>query len=163
MVSWTQPGQGFGLEEATHGITNWTVNRKPDNPNDRVGSAVDRKIQYSHIYIDVKNYSKGNVNDLAKLLQKELNNVIHAKGDHRGWPYAGNVKAWNKEVFSKLGKNRNDIKVKGRSIIITNSKLGHLGSSNIDVNMLSRNLAEYIDEVDYNSKGTIGQVLHLQR
>ena len=67
MVSWTQPGQGFGLEEATHGITNWTVNRKPDNPNDRVGSAVDRKIQYSHIYIDVKNYSKGNVNDLAKL------------------------------------------------------------------------------------------------
>ena len=72
-------------------------------------------------YIDVKNYSKGNVNDLAKLLQKELNNVIHAKGDHRGWPYAGNVKAWNKEVFSNLGKNRNDIKVKGRSIIITNS------------------------------------------
>ena len=162
MNSWTQPGQGFGLEEATHGITNWTVNRKPDNPKDRVGSAVDRKIEYSHIYIDVKKFD-GSVNDLAKLLQKELNNVIHGKGEHSGWPFAGNVKFWNKEVFGKLGKNRNDIKVKGRSIIITNSKLGHLGSSNLDVNMLSRNLAEYIDEVDMDSKGTIGQVLHSQR
>ena len=161
MSNWTEPGQGF-FKEATHGYTNWTVNSKPDNPKDRVGSAVDRRKEYSHIYIDVSKY-ESSVSDLAKLLQKELNNVIYAKGEHKGWPYAGNVKFWNKEVFGKLGKQRNDIKVKGRSIIITNSKLGHLGSSQVDVTMLSRNLASYIDEVDMDSKGTVGSVLNLQR
>ena len=37
------------------------------------------------------------------------------------------------------------------TIIITNSKLGHLGSSQVDVTMLSRNLASYIDEVDMDN------------
>ena len=165
MKSWTQPGDGFFKEtitEATYNYTNWTVKMKPDNPKDRVGSAVDRRLEYSHIYIDVSKYESG-VGNLVKLLQKELNNVIYAKGEHKGWKYAGNVKFWNKEVFGKLGKDKNDIKLQGRTIMISNSKLGHLGSSNVDVTMLSRNLAEYIDEVDMDSKGTIGSVLNLQR
>lgn len=183
MSNWTEPGQGFFKEaslikEAKHGYTNWTINNKPDNPKDRVGSAVDRKKEYSHIYIDYSKFStpvltpyqekhlaKFNGN-LGKLIQLELNNLINQKGEFfRGEKFAGAVsKGWiDKKIFGSLGKNRNDVKVRGREIIITNSKLGHLGGSQMAIMKLSGDIADFIDEVDMDSKGTIGSVLNLQR
>ena len=178
MKSWTQPGEGF-FKEAVHGYTNWSINNKPDNPKDRVGSAVDRRIEYAHIYIDVSKFSTpgqldrhpekglGKFNgNLGKLIQLELNNLVNGKGEwFRGWDFAGAASkgAIDKKIFGSLGKNRNDVKVRGREIIITNSKLGHLGGSSYDILRLSKNLADFIDEVDMDSKGTIGSMLHLQR
>ena len=44
--SWTQPGQGYNLEEGV------TMNLQPDNPKDRIGNAVNRIKDYGHIFVN---------------------------------------------------------------------------------------------------------------
>ena len=134
--SWTQPGQGYDLKERV------SMNLKPDNPNDKVGDATDRRTEYSHIY--VANLKP----DAAKKLVKEFGNIVDTK--------------WlKKDIWAKVGKDRKDVVVRGREVRITNAKLGHLGGSQPDVAMVQKQIARWVDAEGVDAK--IGSVLHSQR
>ena len=151
--SWTSPGQGYSLineiDLYPHGLK---INNKPDNPKDRVGSAVDRHQEYAYIYID------GLSKDLAKRLQKEFAGML----DGKEAPWSSQRKWLDKEAWGKMGKQRNDVQIKGSRVIITNSKLKQLGRSQVDITMVSRNIAKWIASYGPH-KGTIGSVLNSQR
>ena len=115
--SWTQPGQGYGLKEAVK------VNLKPDNPGAKVGGATDRRTEYAYIYVD--GLKPAQIKDLVVAFNDILNPV-------RKW--------LKKDVFGSLGKNRRDVALSGRMVKIWNSKLGHLGGSQPDVAMVSKNI-----------------------
>ena len=149
MKSWTEPGDGFFKETITEGFK---INNKPDNPNDKVGSAVDRHKEYAYIYID------GLDKDMAEAFKEEFANIL----DGKAFP-GSNVRKWlDKEIWGKIGKQRNDVQIKGSRVIITNSKLKQLGRAQSDVMMVSRNIAAWIESYGPH-RGTIGSVLNLQR
>ena len=137
--SWTQPGQGYDLKERVN------MNLKPDNPNDKVGDATNRRTEYSHIYVS------GLKPDVAKKLVKEFGKIVDTK--------------WlKKDVWGTVGKNRNDVVIKGREVHITNGKLGHLGGSQADVAMVQKQIARWVESVAETSEIVkIGSVLHSQR
>ena len=138
-MSWTTPGQGFKLEEKVN------MNLKPDNPKDQVGDAVNRRTEYSHIYVT------GLKPDIAKKLVKEFGKIVDTK--------------WlTKDVWAKVGKDRKDISMKGREVHITNSKLGHLGGSQADVAMVQKQIARWVESVAETSETVkIGSILNSQR
>ena len=137
-MSWTTPGQGFKLEEKVN------MNLKPDNPNDKVGDAANRRTEYSHIYVT------GLKPDIAKKLVKEFGKIV-------------DTKSLIKAVWAKVGKDRKDIAMKGREVHITNGKLGHLGGSQADVAMVQKQIARWIDAEGVENIVVIGSVLNSQR
>ena len=136
--SWTQPGQGYDLKERVN------MNLKPDNPKDKVGDAVNRRTEYSHIYVS------GLPTADMKSLVKEFGSIVDTK--------------WlKKDVWGTVGKNRNDVVIKGREVHITNGKLGHLGGSQADVAMVQKQIARWIESgMDKGLSIKIGSVLHSQ-
>ena len=152
MNSWTQPGDGFFKETITEGIK---VNNQPDNPNDRVGSAVDRHKEYSHIYVSKMDKELAEVFIDEKLLVELLNGRIYPGS--KILQYLDNKKIWG-----KIGKQKNDVQWKRNELIITNSKLRSLGTNQMDIVMVSRAIAKWIESYG-PSKAVIGSVLHLQR
>ena len=145
MKSWTEPGDGFfnPLQERVQ------QNNKPDNPKDKVGDAVNRRTEYSHIYVD------GLPSDFAKELVKEFGNIVDTK-----WV--------DKKVWGTVGKDRKDIIVKGKTVTITNNKLGHIGGSQSDVVMVQKQIAGWIEVGDhefhsYTTNVKIGSILNSQR
>ena len=137
-MSWTTPGQGFRLEEKVN------MNLKPDNPNDKVGDAANRRTEYSHIYVT------GLKPDIAKKLVKEFGKIVDTK-----WLI--------KAVWAKVGKDRKDVVLSGRTVKITNNKLGHLGGSQADVAMVQKQIARWIDAEGVENIVVIGSVLNSQR
>ena len=134
--SWTQPGQGYDLQEAIN------VNLRPDNPRDKVGDAANRRTEYSHIYV------KGLQPKMNAKFVKDFKNIIDTK--------------WlKKDIWGTVGKNRKDVFLSGKEIRITNSKLGHLGGSQSDVAMVIKQIYKWL--VDEDIDGKIGSVLHSQR
>ena len=136
--SWTQPGQGYGLEEAVK------VNLKPDNPNDKVGDAANRRTEYAYIYVD--GLKPAQIKDLVVAFNDILDPV-------RKW--------LKKDVFGSLGKNRRDVALSGRMVKIYNSKLGHLGGSQPDVAMVSKNIGKWV-EANGGGNVKIGSLLNKQ-
>ena len=119
--SWTTPGENF-FKEAVK------VNLKPDNPGAKVGDAVNRRTEYAYIYVDGLKPAQ------AKDLVVAFNDILDP------------VRRWLKQdVFGSLGKNRRDVVLSGRKIKIWNSKLGHLGGSQADVAMVSKNIGKWVE------------------
>ena len=136
--SWTQPGQGYGLKEAVK------VNLKPDNPKDQVGDAANRRTEYAYIYVD-------------GLKPAQIKNLVVAFND-----ILDPVRKWlDKKVFGSLGKNRRDVALSGRMVKIWNSKLGHLGGSQSDVAMVSKNIGKWV-EANGGGNVKIGSLLNKQ-
>ena len=136
MKSWTQPGQGYRLIEGVK------MNLKPDNPKDKVGDAVNRRTEYSHIYVSGLKPAEG------AELAKDFKNIVDTK--------------WlKKDIWSTVGKNRRDVFLSGREIRITNSKLGHLGGSQADVAMVSKNIGKWV-EANGGGNVKIGSLLNKQ-
>ena len=134
--SWTEPGQGFDLQETI------SYNLRPDNPRDKVGDAANRRTEYSHIYV------KGLQPKMNAKFVKDFKNIIDTK--------------WlKKDIWGTVGKNRKDVVLSGKEIRITNSKLGHLGGSQSDVAMVIKQIYKWL--VDEDIDGKIGSVLHSQR
>ena len=136
--SWTQPGQGYGLKEAVK------VNLKPDNPKDKVGDATNRRTEYAYIYVD--GLKPAQIKDLVVAFNDILDPV-------RKW--------LKKDVFGSLGKNRRDVALSGRMVKIWNSKLGHLGGSQPDVAMVSKNVGKWV-EANGGGNVKIGSLLNKQ-
>ena len=147
-MSWTRPGQGYTLQEAVK------INNKPDNPRDRVGDAVNRTIEYAYIYVD------GLENDKGKQLVSEFSDLINGKTNVQ--PFKKFLVRFNPHIWDKIGKNRKDCVLKGKTVVITNSKLGNLGSSQSDIMLLSRKLGEWC-ELNDAPDAKIGSVLNSQR
>ena len=137
--SWTQPGEGFvNVQEAVK------VNLKPDNPGAKVGDAVNRRTEYAYIYVDGLKPAQ------AKDLVVAFNDILDP------------VRRWLKQdVFGSLGKNRRDVVLSGRKIKIWNSKLGHLGGSQADVAMVSKNIGKWV-EANGCGNVKIGSLLNKQ-
>ncbi len=136
--SWTQPGQGYDLKEAVK------INQKPDNPNDKVGDATNRRTEYAYIYVD-------------GLKPAQIKNLVVAFND-----ILDPVRKWlKKDVFGSLGKNRRDVALSGRMVKIYNSKLGHLGGSQADVAMVSKNIGKWV-EANGGGNVKIGSLLNKQ-
>ena len=139
MRSWTQPGQGYRLIEGVK------VNLKPDNPGAKVGDAVNRRTEYAYIYVDGLKPAQ------AKDLVVAFNDILDP------------VRRWLKQdVFGSLGKNRRDVVLSGRMVKIYNSKLGHLGGSQADVAMVSKNIGKWV-EANGGGNVKIGSILNSQR
>ena len=136
--SWTQPGQGYGLIEGVK------VNLKPDNPKDQVGDAANRRTEYAYIYVD--GLKPAQIKDLVVAFNDILDPV-------RKW--------LDKKVFGSLGKNRRDVALSGRMVKIYNSKLGHLGGSQPDVVMVSKNIGKWV-EANGGGNIKIGSLLNKQ-
>ena len=136
--SWTQPGQGFDLIEGVK------VNLKPDNPKDQVGDAANRRTEYAYIYVD--GLKPAQIKDLVVAFNDILDPV-------RKW--------LKKDVFGSLGKNRRDVALSGRMVKIYNSKLGHLGGSQADVAMVSKNIGKWV-EANGGGNVKIGSLLNKQ-
>ena len=136
--SWTQPGQGYDLKEAVK------INQKPDNPNDKVGDATNRRTEYAYIYVD--GLKPAQIKDLVVAFNDILDPV-------RKW--------LKKDVFGSLGKNRRDVALSGRMVKIYNSKLGHLGGSQADVAMVSKNIGKWV-EANGGGNVKIGSLLNKQ-
>ena len=138
MKSWTQPGQGYRLIEGVK------VNLKPDNPGAKVGDAVNRRTEYAYIYVDGLKPAQ------AKDLVVAFNDILDP------------VRRWLKQdVFGSLGKNRRDVVLSGRMVKIYNSKLGHLGGSQADVAMVSKNIGKWV-EANGGGNVKIGSLLNKQ-
>jgi len=138
MRSWTQPGQGYRLIEGVK------VNLKPDNPKDQVGDAANRRTEYAYIYVD-------------GLKPAQIKNLVVAFND-----ILDPVRKWlKKDVFGSLGKNRRDVVLSGRMVKIYNSKLGHLGGSQADVAMVSKNIGKWV-EANGGGNVKIGSLLNKQ-
>tara|TARA_Y100001949_G_scaffold166330_1_gene162880 strand:+ start:568 stop:996 length:429 start_codon:yes stop_codon:yes gene_type:complete len=136
--SWTQPGQGYDLKEAVK------INQKPDNPNDKVGDATNRRTEYAYIYVD--GLKPAQIKDLVVAFNDILDPV-------RKW--------LKKDVFGSLGKNRRDVALSGRMVKIYNSKLGHLGGSQPDVVMVSKSIGKWV-EANGGGNVKIGSLLNKQ-
>tara|TARA_Y100000361_G_C11112914_1_gene318660 strand:- start:103 stop:549 length:447 start_codon:yes stop_codon:yes gene_type:complete len=148
-MSWTTPGQGYKLKEAIK------INNKPDNPGAKVGDAANRKTEYSYIYVD------GVSRDQAKKLMAPrdgLNDLLAGKTMY----HKGVMRFLDRKTWGTVGKNRKDLTLSGDILMITNSKLGHLGSSQPDVVMVSKAIMQWLE---YNDGGNIkiGSVLNDQR
>ena len=157
MKSWTQPGDGFFKETITEGIK---VNNQPDNPNDRVGSAVDRHKEWSHIYVEKMD------KDLAKVFIDE--NLLGELLDGKVFPGIKLRGRLDRKVWGNIGKDKKDVQWKQNTLIITNSKLGRLGNENdsgspsADIDRFSNHLADWIESYG-PSNAKIGSLLNLQR
>ena len=137
--SWTQPGEGFVIvQEAVK------VNLKPDNPGAKVGGATDRRTEYAYIYVD-------------GLKPVQIKDLVVAFND-----ILDPVRKWlKKDVFGSLGKNRRDVALSGRMVKIWNSKLGHLGGSQADVALVSKNIGKWV-EANGGGNVKIGSLLNKQ-
>ena len=144
--SWTRPGQGFEIKEGVK------FNIKPDNPKAQVGDATNRRTEYSHVYVE----------GLDRKSQKRFVTVFSDILDGDEYPFSNIRRFLLKDNWGKVGKNRNDVVAKGRSVIITNAKQGHLGASHPDVAMVIKTVAKWC-EVEGSGNVKIGSVLHDQR
>ena len=66
-----------------------------------------------------------------------------------------------KDIWGTVGKNRKDVVLSGREIRITYSKLGHLGGSQADVAMVSKNIGKWV-EANGGGIVKIGSLLNKQ-
>ena len=145
MRSWTQPGQGYRLIEGVK------VNLKPDNPKDQVGDATNRRPEYAYIYVDGLKPAQ-----IQKLVV-EFGDILDGKAE----PHSAFRKWLDKKVWGSLGKNRRDVVLSGRMVKIYNSKLGHLGGSQADVAMVSKNIGKWV-EANGGGNIKIGSLLNKQ-
>ena len=113
--SWTQPGQGYDLEEGV------TMTMQPDNPKDRIGNAVNRIKDYGHIFVNgmkpvqAKEFIKDFTIDPKWLNRKypwkDVTNNRRKNLEHLGGGKVriGNYKAGGGKLNSSLGGSQGDI------------------------------------------------------